>query len=410
MALENTRRVPDWLKQSDLWTALYPNHATEVVGANEAVGANEVTNVCVNIEHLPICELDCGDASQLYIVMGAWCMPWSQVPKTTFIPLWLMEPVQERQSLLTLYGYYAHELNPYSWVVNMCARDDVDMYEAARAYVPDTDLSFDKGTLLMAQAGAVKCLARFIELEGYEGWKYIGSLHAIWACRAGILSTIQWMYDNGCVVNSLHDTDWYHHHIGRDENQLDCIAALMGHIHILRYLRLQEYPFSWNVCTNAVEGRNIDVLRYLCESGCRNPFDQTCISAARLGYIEGLQYLRSNIYVQHAFVFPYLCANAARFGQLECLRYLHESGCPWSCDTCHSALMYDHLDCFQYALQNGCAFLPQSALCYAQGECRAYIKHQRKWSTRSRAYLSRYIPFLVQPSPFHAHLPAPTQV
>lgn len=144
------------------------------------------------------------------------------------------------------------------------------------------------------------------------------------------------------------------------------------------FIKDLQDPKLWNETTmcNAVERKNIALVKYLHEHGC--PWsDKAVATAAGLGERDILGYLLGNgcptspqaiataaetgrldiVRLLHELGCHWdksACRMAAHFGYLDILGYLHERGCPWSKGTIKHAMQQKQFDCLKYAVENDC--------------------------------------------------------
>ena len=244
------------------------------------------------------------------------------------------------------------------------------------------------GPLMTAAAdGDLQALAwvteRF-ERKGMDWRAKYGKTITNMAAKCGHLERLififdlQRMYGNGC--------EW-------DEYTCE-LAALGGHLKVLRFARENRCPWDEWTCARAAEGGHLEVLQWAHQNGCpwvehtcacaakgghlevlqwarehECPWDEdTCNEAAREGHLELLQWARQNGCPWESDT----CAEAAEGGHLEVLRWLRENWCPWNESTSIVAAREGHLEVLRWARQNGC---PWSELIwdYADPRCRAYL-------------------------------------
>lgn len=94
--------IPLWLHGSDRFVEYLQTVLRPVYGHSCTSPAPVPT--------LPVCELDCTDATCMYLVMCAWRLPWTLVP-TKFMDLWFALDRSYRNTLLTEHLYLL-ELDP----------------------------------------------------------------------------------------------------------------------------------------------------------------------------------------------------------------------------------------------------------------------------------------------------------
>jgi hypothetical protein len=191
------------------------------------------------------------------------------------------------------------------------------------------------------------------------------------AAEVGNLDLLIWLNENGFEYNTL----------------VFNIVSKYGHLQILQYLyhffidQNLDCPWDETTCEFAVEGGNLECLKWLHENGC--PWNQyITICAARIGNVDCLKYAYENdcntpieissysiiekntnnlncleyihIHINEHIWDSSLTNSASSNDLLDCLTYLHENQCPWNNGTCINAAINGHSECLRYALQNGC--------------------------------------------------------
>ena len=105
-----------------------------------------------------------------------------------------------------------------------------------------------------------------------------------------------------------------------DTNLLCEIAAQCGQFNILKFGYSKGYNLK-NVCTYAVIGGHIDILKWARENGC--PWDETTIvSAIKNGHLDVTKFILE----QECLYKGNICNCAITFGQLEMLIWLQSEG------------------------------------------------------------------------------------
>lgn len=133
-------------------------------------------------------------------------------------------------------------------------------------------------------------------------------------------------------------------------NGICIVAAGLGHVECLKYLRTHEAPWAdLKIFRAAADFDHLECVRYLHSIGCKWDAD-ICAIAASQGSLNILKFLHTNGCPWDAKV----CSYAARDNHLECLTYAHENGCPWDVTLTEVAAARDNVDCLIYALENGC--------------------------------------------------------
>jgi hypothetical protein len=136
---------------------------------------------------------------------------------------------------------------------------------------------------------------------------------------------------------------------GDPKGQICRIAALNGHLEILRWARSQGCPWDEITCTWAAQKGHLEVLKWARSQGC--PWSSwTCTWAAEYGHLETLKWVR-----KHGCPWGSdTCSLAANSGHLEVLQWLRSQGCPWNENVCVWAARNGHLEVVKWANDNGC--------------------------------------------------------
>lgn len=335
--------VPKWLHTSDLYAA-----APEVENGGEKFGLFDI----------PVCELDTADATTLYIVMGAWCMPWDTVPKSIFLPKWFTMTEGDRQGLLNRYKYFMEELGVL-WETAMITRDDVEMYTIMCLRDPPyTGLCIWWEASTLIDNAAVRCLDAYYTVKGK---KYlIWDIHLILQYSNGedVLRVLT-KHNIPFNQNKFMQECVYYNHIqclrymvecthGYNNKSLCDYAAYHGRLEIFIYLHQYGFPWSSDSCDFAAGNGHLECLKYAHQHGC--PMSQiTAKNAAASGNLSCLMYVH-----QAGGEFDKsTCTIAAARGNFDCLVYAHQNGCKIGKKTCTLAAANGKLDCLVYAHQNG---------------------------------------------------------
>jgi hypothetical protein len=135
-------------------------------------------------------------------------------------------------------------------------------------------------------------------------------------------------------------------------------AAENGHLDCLIYAHENGCPIGTDVWEIAIEKRHIDCFIYAYEkySAYYSDYPKPCVIAAKIGYIEILEYMYSKFGTTYFWndKTKHLCEIAAENGHLNFLKYAHEHGCDWDKGVCIAAVKNGHLDCLKYAHENNC--------------------------------------------------------
>jgi hypothetical protein len=164
------------------------------------------------------------------------------------------------------------------------------------------------------------------------------------------------------------------------------VAAGVGHIAVLDWLRRHGHTYNADHCGTAASARdNGAALRWLVGIGC--PYDAYTISTLALrGNLEAIKWI-------HGLGCPIsaqACANAASRGHLDVIEWLNANGCPWAASVCVNAALGGHLDVIRWAKKRGHPW--RDGICDAAA-LRAHLnvlawahgKHGCPWSQESKA-------------------------
>ncbi|CAM9117228.1 unnamed protein product, partial [Ectocarpus fasciculatus] len=220
--------------------------------------------------------------------------------------------------------------------------------------------------------GGIQTAAR----ESGDGWKSLGPavMMTAEAASAGHKHILVWAKSSGCRISvhvmrsaikggHLDVVRWARHETGAPWDADACrLAALGGHLHVLRFLREEGRPWDEQTCVAAVEGGHLECLQWLRREGC--PWDSsTCSSAAWGNRMQVLKWARENgcpwdVTVSHG---------AALAGNLPMLMWARENRCPLDRRTCSYAALGGHLECLRWLRREGCPWDEDTAACAAQG-------------------------------------------
>ena len=99
-------------------------------------------------------------------------------------------------------------------------------------------------------------------------------------------------------------------------------AAEGGHLEVLKWLRVNRYPWDKITCTNAAFHGHLKLLQWARKNGC--PWDENT------------------------------CSYSAFHGHLKLLQWARKNGCPWNEETCAFAAEGGHSELLEWAKKNGC--------------------------------------------------------
>ena len=136
----------------------------------------------------------------------------------------------------------------------------------------------------------------------------------IFSCAAknGSLKVLEWAEDSGYDLKSIF------------EGGIPSDVVRNGQLDVIKFMRNLRMWWGASAFSAAVEGGNLDQLRWMYAGGC--PMDQlACLKAASAGHLDVLKWLRG---IQCPWN-QYTCAYAALNGHFELLKWARASGCQW---------------------------------------------------------------------------------
>lgn len=181
--------------------------------------------------------------------------------------------------------------------------------------------------------------------------------HAALCCaaRSGHLEVVQWLIGHG--------VSW----VG---NQSPCpgeSAAEKGHLHVLKWAKLNALDLPDNLVWCAANSVQFDIIKWAITeagfewNGADDPWEETFDQIALSGNVEIMQWAHDHGCTMSGSAFAY----AACHGSLECLKWLQQHGVPMpeSAEACRVAAASGKLECLQWLRAQG---FPWDA-----GTCRA---------------------------------------
>lgn len=394
--------VPAWLKDvSGLYKeATLLSTTTDDDADADADAEDDDEDTFFQAPLLPVCAMDCADGAQYYRTLGAWCVPWADVPHAPFLAAWLALDAAERRALLEQYGAFAEELDVNRWRRKMVLRDDVAMFAAVVA-IADNDPAVSSADtdwvdcMHLVYIGAIRCLRFWAQRQCARGrwapgaWTDLQSPSAVcwWfkgACELAAankdLAMLRLLHEQGgCPFGNTYATSagngfleglQYAHEQGcRADLFVTSDAAKNGHLHCLVYLHEQGCVWWSSALTDACAHGHLDCLVYAREHGCEWPeHGDALLAAATYGHLDCVKYACNNGCPRGN---DFICTRAAQFGHFDCLVYLREHGCPITIWASYNACRFGHADCFRYAFEQ--LFVPG-------------VSHAGKWcSTAARS-------------------------
>ena len=197
------------------------------------------------------------------------------------------------------------------------------------------------------------------------------------AAGSGHINVLEWLDDMYC-----------HYDVGVANS-----AAFNGHVGILRWLKDKEYPMVSATCTNAVNGNQLEALKFLYESWIDlSDDDELCETSASHGNVEMFNYLWERGCTCSYFAYYDAGINghidmikrlvslkvpggddpfegAIRGGNLEIIRYLYDSGFEMDERTCLSVPSFEgnNIEVLEYLIEKGCVL--DSEFCEEAASC-----------------------------------------
>jgi len=126
-------------------------------------------------------------------------------------------------------------------------------------------------------------------------------------------------------------------------------AAAAGHLHIIKWLKKNNYPWDHNIYAGAAKCGNLDIIKWACKHYV--PWDdRTFQIAAKYGHLSILKYLRVHEYAWDTLTFE----NAVLSCNLKILQWIYDNGCPWDSYTMNAAIDSNNMNILKWVIDNGC--------------------------------------------------------
>jgi hypothetical protein len=207
-----------------------------------------------------------------------------------------------------------------AFCVALTCRPARDMLVACGKDTPGTSRSMDTSD--------------FLPNHPYAGYRYTTRPEAV-------LQSVRrtaWAFSSFPVLKCLHLD-------GPRAAHICSVAASIGALATLQWLRSWGIPWDGRTCSGAARGGHLAVLQWARSQGCEWS-SATCSQAALGGHLSILQWARENGCAWGTDT----CSSAARVGHLFILSWLQSQGCERNNDTFFEAARGGHLTVLQWAL------------------------------------------------------------
>jgi len=264
-----------------------------------------------------------------------------------------------------------------SYLGDLVALQAMKTYQRIAVFTDDTivvDEAHDKAMSYLTFAARCRCF---------------GSEFTTNLASGGHLKCLIWAHQQGCLIEKdnaiegaasgghIHVIRWLRSPVvGCDWTPKLCsIAAMNGHLTLLKWLKQEHCPWSENMFSAAARKGHVQVLDWL-QQEALDIDDELCSTAAEHDQIHVLQWM-SDRGIPMEYVFKYAvragCTQtilwllnrgyswdpdsfvvAIEKGNLELLRWLKRRGCPWDGDTFVQAALTGRLEILKWLRRNSC--------------------------------------------------------
>lgn len=167
-------------------------------------------------------------------------------------------------------------------------------------------------------------------------------------------SETPWLFDTlflAVAVGKIMNVEWLLINKCPGDVQTMEIAALKGHLDIMKLLFLYGYPLTLDVFRYAIINGSMEIIEWLYENKC--PYNESTFAFAALeGYLIGMMWLYHHKCPLDEIVFTF----AARNGRLVNMIWLLEKRCPWDERTVIAAVETENFEVLEWLFTNGCPF------------------------------------------------------
>eukprot|EP01117_Protostelium_nocturnum_P013338 TRINITY_DN4968_c0_g1_i1.p1 TRINITY_DN4968_c0_g1~~TRINITY_DN4968_c0_g1_i1.p1 ORF type:complete len:392 (+),score=128.58 TRINITY_DN4968_c0_g1_i1:147-1322(+) len=221
------------------------------------------------------------------------------------------------------------------------ARGHLDIFKWARENNVSNFESY--GAMVQAAVGGHISIIEYCKNNDKEWDEYAAlPLIAMRAAENGRLEVVKWAVDNKLPL---------------EEESICSLAALNGHLDVIKYAR--SIGLSWNAqtCSCAAERGHRNVIEWARQNNCK--WDaQVCESAAQGGQWEMLKWLRE----EGAPWDERVCSAIGIKGNLEMLKWAKNNGAPWDKSTTTSLAGSGNVEALKWAVDNAAPFVKEDMM------------------------------------------------
>jgi hypothetical protein len=234
---------------------------------------------------------------------------------------------------------FLFKLKRYDFFVNVVKHGHVNLLTFLRQIWPTTKLS--ELDLVAGSHGQFEILKSLYSEPMVDYYSSAGVINAVTAL--GRLDILEWLI----YSRKRH---WNY--------QTHSVAALNGHLEILKWLRVRGCSITLETITNATLGGHLDILKWIAQTEryrhlfhLRNDDEFVCNQAAIGGHFEVMKWAIEEIGC------PFderVVENCARYNHLKLLKWLvKEKNCPWDRSVCIAAARAGNFEILKWARNRG---------------------------------------------------------
>jgi len=127
---------------------------------------------------------------------------------------------------------------------------------------------------------------------------------------------------------------------------------------MMKWLRSIGCPWDSRTCTNAAGCGALDVLKWAIENGCDHSIYSMTRSAVYNGAIDVMEWL----YATGRLETPIVCDEAIVMRNMTVLRWAREHGCKFSATSMEYAINTGEIEIVRYLVEEKCAFNRQTCI------------------------------------------------